>query len=180
MWDFVNLFIYSFLSLLFVFFVIWTRKLFFWECLILVGVLRLACWVLVKLNILVSVVNTILFMPVYLFLMLFASRICRCYLQLFAVYYFRLTSEDDPYLGGCEFICVIAMCCFVALVTKRWYIYIYIYILIDCHPQTDCFVASQLFSVARHVGRLKLGSKPAQLQVRLSIRPLCQQANHVS
>ena len=25
----------------------------------------------------------------------------------------------------------------------------------------DCFVVSQLFSVARHVGRLKLGSKPA-------------------
>ena len=39
------------------------------------------------------------------------------------------------------------------------YIYIYTY----CHPQTDCFVVSQLFSVARHVGRLKLGSKPTQL-----------------
>ena len=35
------------------------------------------------------------------------------------------------------------------------------------HPQTDCFVVSQLFSVARHVGRLKLGSKPAQLYVDL-------------
>ena len=43
---------------------------------------------------------------------------------------------------------------------------------IYCHPQTDCFVVSQLFSVARHVGRLKLGSKPTQLYVRLSIRPL--------
>ena len=30
-----------------------------------------------------------------------------------------------------------------------------------CHPQTECFVVSQHFSVARHVGRLKLGSKPA-------------------
>ena len=29
-------------------------------------------------------------------------------------------------------------------------VYIYIY----CHPQTDCFVISQLYSVARHVGRL--------------------------
>ena len=38
----------------------------------------------------------------------------------------------------------------------------------------DCFVVSQLFSVARHVGRLKLGSKPTQLYVRLSIRPLDQ------
>ena len=54
-------------------------------------------------------------------------------------------------------------------------IYIYIY----CHPQTDCFVASQHFSVARHVGRLKLGSKPAQIYVRLSIKPLGQQAYHV-
>ena len=53
--------------------------------------------------------------------------------------------------------------------------HIYIY----CHPQADCFVVSQLFSMARHVGHLKLGSKPAQLYVRLSIRPLGQQAYHV-
>ena len=45
------------------------------------------------------------------------------------------------------------------------YIYIYIYIYIYCHPQTDCFVVSQLFSVTRHVERLKLGSKPTQLYV---------------
>ena len=56
------------------------------------------------------------------------------------------------------------------------YIYIYIY----CHPQTDCFVVSQLFTVARHVGRLKLGSKPGQLYDRLSIKLLGQQAYHVS
>ena len=47
------------------------------------------------------------------------------------------------------------------------------------HPQTDCFVVSQLFSVATQVGLLKLGSKPAHLYVRLSIRPLGQQAYHV-
>ena len=35
-------------------------------------------------------------------------------------------------------------------------IYIYIY----SHPQTDCFVLSELFSVARHAGRSKPGSKP--------------------
>ena len=57
-----------------------------------------------------------------------------------------------------------------------YYIYIYIY----CHPQIDCFVVSQLFRVTRHVGRLMLESKPAQLYVRLSIRPLGQQAYHVS
>ena len=43
---------------------------------------------------------------------------------------------------------------------------IYIY----SHPQTDCFVLSELFSVARHVGLSKPGSKPIQLYVRLSIR----------
>ena len=48
-----------------------------------------------------------------------------------------------------------------------------------CNPQTGCFVVSQIFSVARDVGRLKLGSKPAQIYVRLSIRPLGQQAYHV-
>ena len=47
------------------------------------------------------------------------------------------------------------------------------------HLQTDCFVVSQHFSVARQVGRLKLGSKPAQIYVRLSKRPLGQQAYHV-
>ena len=57
--------------------------------------------------------------------------------------------------------------------------YIHIYIYIYCHPQTDCFAVSQLFSVARHIGRLKLGSKPTQLYVRLSIRPLGQQAYHI-
>ena len=56
------------------------------------------------------------------------------------------------------------------------YIYIYTYIL----SSTDYFVVSQLFSVARHVGRLKLGSKPAQLYLRLSIISLRQRANHVS
>ena len=38
------------------------------------------------------------------------------------------------------------------------YIYIYIY----SHAQTDCFVLSELFSVARHVGRSKPGSKPVE------------------
>ena len=58
---------------------------------------------------------------------------------------------------------------------RQLYLYIYIY----CHPQTDCFVLSELFSVARHVGRSKPGSKPIQLYVRLSLRPLGQQAYHV-
>ena len=48
-----------------------------------------------------------------------------------------------------------------------------------CHPQTNCFVLSELFSVARHVGRSKPGSKPIQLYVRLNLRQLGQQAYHV-
>ena len=55
-------------------------------------------------------------------------------------------------------------------------LYIYIY----CHPQTDCFVLSQLISVARHVGRFKLGLKPAQFYVRFSIIPLSLQSTYVS
>ena len=54
------------------------------------------------------------------------------------------------------------------------HIYIYIYIYIYRHPQTDCFVVSQLISVAWHVGRLKLGSKPVQLYVRLNIIPISE------
>ena len=44
-------------------------------------------------------------------------------------------------------------------------IYIYSY------PQTDCFFLSELFSVARHAGCSKPGSKPVQLYVRLSFKP---------
>ena len=40
------------------------------------------------------------------------------------------------------------------------------------HPQTDCFILSELFSVARHVRRFKPGSKPVQHYVRLSLIPL--------
>ena len=54
-------------------------------------------------------------------------------------------------------------------------LYIYIY----SHPQTDCFILSELFSVARHAGRSKPGSKPVQLYVRLCYRPLGHQADHV-
>ena len=45
------------------------------------------------------------------------------------------------------------------------YIQSYIY----SHPQVDCFVPSELFSVARHAVRSKPGSKPIQLYVRLSL-----------
>ena len=48
-----------------------------------------------------------------------------------------------------------------------------------CHPQTDCFVLSELFSVARHVGRLKPGLKPIQLYVRQNLRPLGQEGYHI-
>ena len=37
------------------------------------------------------------------------------------------------------------------------YISLYIYIYIYCHPQTDCFVLSELFSVAKHARRSKPG-----------------------
>ena len=60
-------------------------------------------------------------------------------------------------------------------------IYLQNFILyIYCHPQTDCFIVSQLFNVTRHIGCLKLGLKPTQLYVRLSIIPLSQQVNPIS
>ena len=77
--------------------------------------------------------------------------------------------------------------CFRSMITLfRWrkkntvlYLNI-IYIYICCHPRTDCFVVSQLISVARHVGRFKLELKPAQLYIRLSIIPLSLQSTYVS
>ena len=41
-------------------------------------------------------------------------------------------------------------------------VYIYIYIYIYYHPHTDCFVLSEIFSVARHARRSKPGSKPVR------------------
>ena len=79
-----------------------------------------------------------------------------CVLQY--IYIFQNFSFVNMYIYVCVCVCM----CFAIHI----YIYIYIYIF---HPQTDCFVVSKLFSGARHVGRLKLGSKPAQLYVRLSI-----------
>ena len=35
-------------------------------------------------------------------------------------------------------------------------------VCVHCHPQTDCFVVSQHFSVAKQIGRFKLGLKPVQ------------------
>ena len=42
---------------------------------------------------------------------------------------------------------------------------------IYCHPQTDCFVVPQLFSVARHTRCFKLGSKPIWLYVSQILYP---------
>ena len=55
--------------------------------------------------------------------------------------------------------------------------YIYIYIVIH---RKKCFVASKLISVARHAGCFKLGWKPAQHCVILSIIPLCHQSTNFS
>ena len=65
------------------------------------------------------------------------------------------------------------------LYTPGHFLYTYIYIYIYIHPQT-LFRCITAFNLARHVGRLKLGSKPTKLYVRISIRPLGQQAHHVS
>ena len=41
-----------------------------------------------------------------------------------------------------------------------WCVCMCVYIYIYCHLQTDCFVLSELFSVARHAGHSKPGSEP--------------------
>ena len=69
---------------------------------------------------------------------------------------------------------------FKNILSLNYSLTIYICIYIYSHPQTDCLVVSQLFTVARHVRRLKLGPKPTQLYVRYSIIPFSQQAYHVS
>ena len=56
---------------------------------------------------------------------------------------------------------------------------LYIYIYIYSHPQTDCFVLSELFSVARHAGRSKPESKPVQLYDRLRLQTTRPQADYV-
>ena len=75
-----------------------------------------------------------------------------------------------------EMLCVCAWSCGLKYTGKyillTIFVCLYIYIYIYSHPQSHCFVLSELFSVARHAGRSKPGSKPVQLYVRLSFRPL--------
>ena len=44
---------------------------------------------------------------------------------------------------------------------------------IYCHPQRDCFIVSQNFSVARHARFTKLGSKPGLLKRRFRDSTVC-------
>ena len=53
--------------------------------------------------------------------------------------------------------------CFNHVSMKTSYLYLYIY----CHPQTGCFVLSELFSVARHVGRLSWDRNPPNFTLDL-------------
>ena len=63
---------------------------------------------------------------------------------------------------------------------KFTYIYMYTYnIYIYSHPQTDCFVLSELFSVARHAGGSLPESKPVQLYDRLRLQTTRPQADYV-
>ena len=57
-------------------------------------------------------------------------------------------------------------------------IHTHTHIYIYCHPQTDCFVLSELFSVARPAGRSKPGSKPVQLYDRLRFQTTRLQADY--
>ena len=76
-------------------------------------------------------------------------------------------TKSDVKLGG--FRSQLQASCVSSNTEELWYkeaiclwirIYIYIYIYIYRHPQTGCFVVSQLFSLAWYEGWFKLGSKP--------------------
>ena len=54
-----------------------------------------------------------------------------------------------------------------------------LYQCIYSHPQTDCFVLSELFSVARHAGRSKPASKLVQLYDKLRLQTTRPQADYV-
>ena len=49
----------------------------------------------------------------------------------------------------------------------RYYSHTHIFI----HPRKNCFIVSQLFSIARHVRCFKLGSKPSRLYVNRIFSP---------
>ena len=53
-------------------------------------------------------------------------------------------------------------------------------ICIYSHPQKNCFIVSQHFSMVRHKGRLKWRSKPTQLYIRLNILLLTLLATYVN
>ena len=72
------------------------------------------------------------------------------------------------------------VCIYIYITWSIIYIIHYVYKYNVLYIQTDYFIVSQLLNMARHIGRLKQGSKPAQLYVRLSILPLGQQGNPVS
>ena len=67
--------------------------------------------------------------------------------------------------------------CTAQMKFETLYIYIYIYIVIHGQIVSLYHNSSVWLDI---LGRLKQGSKPAQLYVRLSIRLLGQQAYHVS
>ena len=96
--------------------------------------------------------------------------ICRCVCVYIYIYI---------YIYICVCVCVYLYIYVYVNVCECVCMNVYIYIYIYCHPQTDCFVLSELFSVARHVERSKPRSKPIQLYVRLSFRPLGEQVHHV-
>ena len=74
----------------------------------------------------------------------------------------------DRLIAGCPFLASLSEGVYRSTSLMSLYIYIYIYIYIY-HPQADCFVVSQIFNVARHTGRFKLGLKPAYLYVSSGI-----------
>ena len=74
---------------------------------------------------------------------------------------------------------------FIVIIDYEWYKLFPVRFITFLHTHThthilsstDCFIVSQLFSVARHTGCFKLGLKPTQLYTRLDILLLSYFAN---
>ena len=76
------------------------------------------------------------------------------YSMLNPLYTHILDIYDLVYLGFMTYQPLLVIYCEILFIH-----HIYIYIYIHSHPQTDCFVLSELFSVVRHAGRWKPESK---------------------
>ena len=123
-----------------------------------------------------------LWMTIYIYILSSTHRLFRsitkqiCLWMTIYIYIYILSSTDRLFRSITKQICLwMTIYIYIYIVIHRQtvsfyyetdlsvddyvYIYIYIYIYIYCYSQTDFLVQSEIFSVARHAGPSKPGSK---------------------